>query len=144
MCVLTLLTNMFKKLWLKIKGWGKKFWGWVLAGIVGVTITANLAGIPPKDLTEQDVLDRITEHGCVFTKDASKLMDLSNSPFSNVTIHEYKAPDGAGCQIFLTKVVGTVQRETASGSGQFNAVNITQTKSVGYGPEAQYRNYDWE
>ena len=51
-----------KTLWLKITGWFKRAWKWLVAIVVGGVAIANFAGIPPE--TEEPVANIASETIC--------------------------------------------------------------------------------
>ncbi len=143
-----------KKLWLKIKAGGRKLWSWIVVAVIGGVAVANVGG-PPQNLTEAKVLTIIaTYQDSVFATtnryeqfdNKQELidggLDVSRLPF-DVESTKYLHPAGAGYQVVFTRLVVSGQRETASGSGVFEDRFISETKSVGYGPEAPHRTYDW-
>lgn len=105
---------------------------------------------------EQKILDSIaTKQATYFAShpkyekatgtDKSFLVGIDTSAFKSVEVNEYVAPGGAGYQVILTRETSSGKTSPiASGSKETKAVLSIQTKSVGYGPEAQSRTWDWK
>ena len=132
--------------------WIKRKWKKVLLAIAGVfTTTAlalNVAGFPPESFdSEAELLIEIQRIQEIYVQQHGKYARQKPRSKMEFEEHEYVSPhDGPGHQvIFMRTIEITYQRETTSGSGTFEDAtrSVTQTKSFGYGPEAQNRTWKW-
>ena len=120
----------------------------VLAVLGTTALALNITVILPQTFdTESSLLTEISEVQQDAVSKSGKYERTKPRSGFDFEIHEYVSPhDGPGYQVIFTRTIEVAyQRETASGSGTFqDAVRSkVQTKSVGYGPQAQIRTWEW-
>jgi len=136
--------NWIKDKWIRFKKW--IFGVLTTLGIITIAVAATRG---PVIISEQDFLTVIeqlqeqniqTNNKYLQFKLNEKIGDLELKDFPyEIQIHEYVSPKGPGYQIILTREIDTGKISSSSQE----PIMQKQIKSVGYGPEAQSRTYDW-
>lgn len=138
----------------KIKNILKKTWKWLVALLVGGVAVTQIAGIPPRASvidTDAKLKTSVGEYESDYLTINKKYKQLksanelstwgltTNLPYDDIKVLEYVSPKGPGYQIIL---VTWDDGKISSISGELTKINVKH-KSIGYGPEAKERTFDW-
>ena len=139
--------------WIKTKL--KQGWKWLTALFIGGVIVAQVVGFPPIVLnSEVKVISALETYQSSFLATNGKYRQFLNKqglidsglnidiPFE-IQIDEYGSTKGQGYQVILTRTTITDTGVISSKSAETVKSIIKETKSVGYGSEAQSRTWNW-
>lgn len=141
-------------------------WLYLTSGVGLLTVGLALAGMdvtgtlgakkPPANLgayTEQQVIDYLAQYEAsehakrgkytqvlankIATDGTVQIPANVKSNLPPMQVHVYDGPNGKGYQVIFERAVTLA----ATSSGEYHA---TQTRSIGYGPEAKWRTWDWQ
>ena len=140
------MMTYLKNGWAWIKRQAKKVKTWVVVTVLGGTALAlNLAGIPPQTFdTESSLLTEISKVQQDAVSKTGKYERTKPRSGLDFEIHEYVSPKGPGYQVVFFRYIDGPLVLVSSESSDLVVSKVQQTKSVGYGPEASWRNHDWE